>query len=374
MRLLILGLMLMAGCASTKPLSMKPIDAEIPELRFSYLKDGAFKIARGHAADHFVVGDPKVLKIRVHSRGGKCLLRYIDGDTDKSKDCTGLSEVTLDLGKHYERQPEVIGVSVSQEKLGIQQGFFYPSLREARSALTVEYKCPYSNSVQDLDVCTRPASYSFKLKALILSNTSGEIFEKLVCNEGTGFERTKPVYGSSEHLIEFTPKQPTFCVLGIGLKQGKKPDGSYEIIQSKSIFIRFYNPKYIPLPAPSIEAVEGGFKACGSETYDAFSINDRDFKKLDSGKCVSLPREFEFMAWDSLGRFTWDTKPPLGIALSSVDGEGWQFYENSRNWIMRNMTRCSNSRCVRSEINRLMNHPKMVQAVESWDSSILYEE
>lgn len=376
MRAIVLCLMFLVGCSSTKPLSMKPMDAEIPELRFSYLKNGEFKVARGHSADHFSVGDPKILKIRVHNRGGKCSLRYIDGDSDMSKDCTGLSEVVLDLGKHYQGQPEVLGVSVSQEKLGVQQGFFYPLLRETRAELPVDYKCPYSESKGDLDVCTRPATFAFKLKAQIKSDLAGELFEKLVCNDGTQFERVKAIAGASEQQIEFVTKGPTFCVLGVGLRQGKKPDGSYTVIQSKSVFIRFYDPRYIPLPRPQIVVEGGKKKACGSENYDAYSIGDKDYKHGPFTKnCIEIPDQFEFMAWDSIGRFTWRTSDPLTFALfSSMKGEGWDFYENARVWIIKNMKSCSSVKCVRSEIDRLMEHPKMVEAVESWDSSILYKE
>jgi len=101
MRLLsVLSMILITGCA-TPPLSMKPVDAQVPELKFSYYKNGLFKSAYGHAGNHFKEGEPKIFKVKVNKFGGSCKLRYIDGNDDVTKDCTGMSEVTLDMGWNF---------------------------------------------------------------------------------------------------------------------------------------------------------------------------------------------------------------------------------------------------------------------------------
>lgn len=365
---LLLSLLIVTGCA-TNPVPLKPIEAMIPELRFSYSKDGGFKNAYGHAADHFKEGDPKIIKIKVNKKGGNCKLRYIDGDQDFTKDCTGLSEIVLDMGSHYAGQPDVIGMSISQEYLGIQQGFLYNLLRKERDSLPVEFNCPYDDATSDLAVCTRPATYAFKIKITIEENLPGDLLQTLSCNDGTAFDKVLPISGTEEKWLEFTVRTPTFCSLGLGLRQDKRPDGTHRILKGKTIFLRFYNPSYIPLGVPELGSVGGVRSVCATADYAAHTIYEKDGGRLNAGACVSAPSSFEFLAWDSYGRFTFKIEPTKKMG----NQEGWEFYENIKPWILDNMKPCATKSCVVSEYKRLSQHPKMVQAVEGWDSSILYQ-
>jgi hypothetical protein len=364
-----LVLAILSGCA-TNPVPFKPIEAQIPELRFSYAKDGNFKVAYGHAADHFKEGEPKIIKVKVNKKGGDCKLRLIDGDRDFTKDCTGLSEVVLDLGTHYEGEPDVIGLSVSQENLGIQQGFLYTLLRKERDALPVSFRCPYNETVSDLAVCTRPASYAFKVKITVEENLPGELLETLWCNDGTSFDKVLPITGAEEKWLEFTVRSPTFCVLGLGLRQDKRPDGTHRILKGKTIFLRFYNPMYIPLGVPELGSVAGVRSVCAAEDYNAHTIYGKDGGRINKGACVDAPKSFEFLAWDSYGRFTFKIEQTKYSKRKKP--EGWEFYENIKPWVYQNMKKCLNEACVISEYERLSKHPQMVQAVELWDSSVLY--
>lgn len=358
-------LLTFTGCATLAPL--KPIEAQIPELRFSYAKDGEFKVAYGHAADHFKEGEPRIIKIKVNKKGGECKLRYIDGDRDFTNDCTGLSEVVLDLGLHYAGEPEVLGFSVSQSNLGIQQGFLYSLMRKERDALTVDFKCPYTETKGDLSVCTRPASYAFKIKTTIEENVPGELLQTLSCNDGTSFDEVIPISKQGDQWLEFTVQTPTFCVLGLGLRQDKRPDGTHRIIKGKTIFLRFYNPAYVPLAVPKIGSVDGVRSVCATADYKAHTIYEKDGGRINTGACVSAPKSFEFLAWDAYGRFTYKNEPTL------AKQEGWDFYENIKPWVQAHSRRCANRECAILEFERLRRHPKIVKAVERWDSSVLYQ-
>jgi hypothetical protein len=377
-------LIFIAGC-TTLPTSLKPVDAQIPELKFSYLKDGSFKTAFGHSASHFKEGDPKVFKVKVNQYGGVCKLRYIDGNDDITKDCTGSSEVTLDLGLHYKNQPEVIGISVSQEKLGIQQGFLYSLLRKEREPLPVEFKCPHAESEGDLAICTRPATYAFKVNAVITNNVAGELLQTFVCNDGTKFENIIPVSSSGEKMLEFTPQNATFCTVGLGLRQGKRADGTHSILQAKSIFIRFYDPLYIPLSTPVLKTQDGVKKICPGESYSAYTFNNKDGSAIDTQTCFNYPSVFEFLAWDGIGRFSY--KKNQTQELLALTNESWDFYEKIKPWVKKNSPDCvsdneeywvhdeyrSKDECMKKEYEKLMHHPQMIKAIENWDSSLLYK-
>jgi hypothetical protein len=350
---------------------MKPVDAEIPELKFSYYKNGIFKSAYGHAGGHFSEGDLKIFKVKVNKYGGACKLRYIDGNDDITKDCTGLSEVTLDMGTHYKNQPEVIGISVSQEKLGIQQGYFYSLMRKERESLPVDFKCPYSDSTGDLAVCTRPASYAFKVKAIITNNLPGELLQTFVCNDGSKYETVLPISGADEKNLEFTVRNPTFCTVGLGLRQGKRPDGTHTIIQAKSIFVRFYNPLYIPLGSPNLIMENGVKKVCSGDSYAAYTLFNRDGGYLEPQTCFSVSNFFEFFAWDSIGRFSFKSYSDSFTFAKQQDG--WDFYTKAEPWIRKNMPRCKSDECIKKEYAKLIRNPKMISAIENWDSSILYK-
>ena len=381
---IILLLSLLTSCA-TAPTSLKPVDAQIPELRFSYFKNGVYKTAFGHAASHFKEGDPKVFKVKVNQNGGACKIRYIDGNDDITKDCTGASEVILDLGVHYKNQPEVIGISVSQEKLGIQQGFIYSLLRKERDPLPVEFKCPHAESEGDLAVCTRPATYAFKVNAIITNDVAGELLQTFVCNDGTKFEKIVPISSAGEQMLEFSPQNPTFCTVGLGLRQGRRSDGTHSIIKAKSIFVRFYSPLYIPLSPPVLKNQDGVKKVCAGESYAAYTFNNKDGSYIDPQTCFNASNVFEFLAWDSIGRFSYKRNETQ--ELLSLTNESWDFYEKVKPWVRKNTPDCvsdneeywvhdeyrSKDDCMTKEFEKLMRHPQMVKAIEKWDSSVLYK-
>lgn len=375
------------GCSSTKAVSMKPVDARIPELRFWYEKNGQMKDVYGSGGDYFNAGDAKQFKVKLHKNGGNCQLTYTDGDSNFTKDCRGMSTYTLDLGTYYVNHPSVVGISVAMEKLGIQQGYFYPQVNPSPfPELPVSYKCPQQESTDGISVCTRPATYQFNFTVSVKENFPGLLqYARKCVSDATETVDVFTINGAGDVPLTFNSSLAQYCTISVALKQNPQPDGSYAIKKKNVIHLNFYNPQYIPLPIPVINKVANGWQVCGAEEYDATSLNLVDGGGIGSGKCKTVnASSMEALAWDDIGRFSWNTSDASGRSLfldattssKTSKSNGYYFYTLARPWVENQVLkkcRANDEQCIRSHINEVMRDPKMIKAVENWDSSILYK-
>lgn len=380
----IIILVLLSGCASTKPLSMKPMEADIPELKFEYLKKDKWIEVYGHAGDLFVEGEKKILRIKTHKKGGNCLLNYVDGDTHFTKDCKGMSEVFLDLGKYKKPHPEVMGISVSMEKTGTQLGYFYPLLRPLRDVLPVNFKCPYSKTTDSVTSCTRPASYSFVFEVVIGGEGKGKLQYEFKCNNHSKITELYDVDGPGVLTLTAISDSQNFCVVGLALRQGA-------LRQAHRIYLRFYNPKYIPLPKPNVSLKDGEYKICAPEDYELLSVNKKDYGSgVFSGSCKSVrAASVEALAWDTIGRFSRYVSSmgnrKASLHLKQLNGstanqdnklDHWDLYQDLFEWVSKKVQRICNDGdidCYKKEVDALMYHPQVVATIEAWDKKYLYQ-
>jgi hypothetical protein len=381
----LLVLAVMSGCGGTQLLSMKPIEADIPELRFWYEKGGALKSVWGHAGDFFAAGDAKKFVVKLHKDAGKCQLTYDDGDSHFTKDCAGLSTMTLDLGKYYANHPDVIGISVATEKLGIQMGFFYPNLRAERDVLPVEYKCPGQSSNKTMSTCTRPASYQFFLNAQIEDGSAGEMQFVRKCNKTSMQTDVIPVTGAGPITVSLQSMTPDYCVIQLNLRQNKQADGTYTIKKQQNLFVRFYDEKYIPLPIPELtKQSDGNWKACAPESYEKYSVNGNDRGSWTQSKCYTVggSKDTEIDVWDRSGRFSWNATPgrmmlgTKGTTPQGIEINGFYFYNQARPWVEDRIKAACGSNdlaCAKKKHSELLKDPKMIRAMEAWDASLLYQ-
>jgi len=366
---LILGVLLLSSCASTQPLSKKPVDALIPELPFSYQKGGSFISAKGIGAAYFSVGDPKVIKVKTNRYAGDCQLIMTDGDTNLTRNCSGLSEVVLNLGRHYKNQPEVIGISVVSQNLTTQLGWFYPSLRTKRVSLPVSFKCPQQSNSEGLQTCTRPATFAFNFSANITDNFPGKIQYTYACDNVGLVTQIKDITAPGAIPYTLNSGVAQFCQIRLDVIQNLQADGTYSIKKSSTISVRFYDPQYIPLPMPIIS----GHQVCAAEDYSAISINGVDDGSLRSGKCVTFDGTIkEVIAWDSIGRVSWAV-PGSSSSMLSTEAvrrrNEYKFYQDARPWVESEMKKCGlTEACAR----KVIYSSKMKSAVRHWDASRLY--
>ena len=356
--------------STTKKYSMEPYKAKIPELRFDYLKEGIWMPVFGHGADYFIAGELKQFKIKMNKNSGNCQIRVIDGDNDSVYDCSKKGELIVDLGKYGQsaKEPSVLGISVASDKLGIQQGYFYPSLDKIRNLLPVQFKCPYQNTTKNVTVCTRPANYDFNMTAEVNDNKPGELLFRYKCGNDNLIEKTTPILSAGFFDFSISSASPAYCVLFFGLRQDKQSDGSYAIVKSRIMHVRFYEETYIPLSQPTITKISsGGWEACAVETYAAFSVNGVDKSKLNFGKCIKVPDEkVEIDVWDDIGRFSWNIEPKSKDYLNN-----FSFYREAGIFVSQFFEKCKNDMtCVKEDIR---NNSKMIEAVIKWDASILYQ-
>ena len=377
-----LTLAIVSGCGGTKILTMKPIEADIPELRFWYQKGGAWKNVYGHAGDFFADGDSKKFLVKLHKDAGKCQLTYDDGDNHFTKDCKGLSTMELDLGKYYPNHPDVIGISVATDRLGIQTGYFYPNMRTERDALPVAYKCPGQSTERTMSTCTRPATYTFFFAAQIEDASAGDMQFVRKCNKTQMQTDVIPVTGAGPISLSIASNTADYCVIQLNLRQNKQPDGSYLIKKQQNIFVRFYNEKYIPLPIPELtKQGDGKWKACAPESYEKYSVNGKDRGSWSQSKCYTVDADqVEIDVWDDLGRFSWNVAPgralfdAKGFATKGIEVNGFYFYNQARPWVEKKILESCSAKdveCAKKKRDELLKHPKMIKAMETWDASVL---
>lgn len=376
----VLALVFLGSCSTTKPLSMKPVDAKIPELTFYYWKDNSWRLVRGHGGEYFQPGDPKKFKVKVHKDSGKCLINYQDGDAHTVYNCKGQSEVEFDLGNYSITTPEVFGMSVATEDLGIQVGYFYPNVHPQRAVLGVDYKCPYQNTNGNISVCTRPASYKFVVMALLSNPGPGKLQFVRACSGQPTQTTVIDVSGPGAQQVELVNDYPGYCIMSLNYRN-VLPDGSMgEVREQQIIHIRFYNPEYIPLSVPSVIEWQSGYKVCSGEAYEKVSLNGSDRGGMGFGKCLeSKSAQLSFLAWDSIGRLAWAARSKsalIGLMDSSftLQTNGFDFYQNLIAWMREQMKHCkTNMACLQREKTRLLKHPKVVEAMTAWDSSLLFK-
>jgi len=376
-------LLMSSGCAS-KRFVVEPIDAKIPELKFEYWKDGSWHPAHGHAGAYFSESDKKKFRIKTHKEGGDCQFVYVDGDTHFTRECDEKSEITLNLGKYRQNSPEVIGFSVTMENSGTQQGYFYPLMRNQYEPLPVSFKCPYSKKNGSISVCSRPATYRFLFDVSIKSQGEGDLLFTRKCNGEEKISETLNVSGPETKTLSISSDKANFCVVGLALRQGSTR-------KSQRIYVRFYDPEYIPLSSPEITKKDDGFKICAPEDYELLSINGKDYSNSffsDSCKTVESSH-VEVLVWDDVGRLSRVVSSLNGrktsLYLSRINKNSttnyftksrysWGFYEDLYKWgypKLRDYCPKEKTECMRDKAKALMDSPTVISAVESWDGSLL---
>jgi hypothetical protein len=305
--MIIFLLLFLISCSSNQ-LSMKPIDAGILEMPFHYLKDGKYVQAFGHEAASFSSGDKKVFRFKVHKRTGECQFNYNDGEDHFTKDCSQEKEIVLDLGEYNNQTPSAIRFSIASEKLGIQTGRFYPTIKRKLTSLPVRFKCPYQKTNKDVSICTRPASFDFRIKVIIEQDQKGELLYTYKCNNSAMVSEKLAIDGKGSVSLSMVSMKKDYCKIGMALKQDRDKF-------RHTINVKFYNPKYIPLPTPIIKKVSSGYKICAPESYKAYTVNGLERGKWYHSKCKKIGAEnVEVFVWDNLGRFSWrvlNKRPPI---------------------------------------------------------------
>lgn len=364
-------LLLSASCASTQPLSKKPIDALVPELPFAYAEGGSFISVKGLGANYFSPGDRKILKVKVHEDAGRCVLSFVDGDNHLTQDCTGQTEVIVDLGKHRAGQGDVMGISVATQKLGTQLGWFYPSLRTVRTPLAVDFKCPQQTTSNGLSTCSRPATFDFVFSAQITDNFAGKIQYARACDGENVYVNVIEFKGATTLPFTLQSERARYCQVRLDVLQNQQADGTWAIKKSSTIHVRFYDPQYIPLPMPIIKAnPKGGVQVCGAEDYEAISVDGVDYGSLKAGRCKDFDQVSEVIAWDSIGRVNWAFYSRGSLRTAATPRiNRYKFYEDARPWVEREIKKCGlTEKCAR----KVIYSPKMKLAIRKWDASILY--
>lgn len=365
---MLVGSLLLGSCVTGKVASMTPLQARIPEMKFWYWKDGGYVPAYGHVADYFEAGAPKKFKIQLYN-SGKCEARIIDGDTDLTRNCNGLSQLEFDLGSYGISQPSVLGISVAQEKLGIQQAYLYPRLGPPINPLEVDFRCPYQASNQNLSVCSRPAGYNFHFTAKVNTTGVGQLLYTYQCVGGSLYSEIRAITGVQAESFDLKVDGPAYCEVGLALRQNKLPVG-WSNIQSRNVYLRFYDPAYIPLGVPSYTVGNSHILACAGDDYNAWTLNGQEKGSMNAGKCkkVNGP-SLEVAAWDGLGRFSWINYPQNALR-GSIGGNYFDFYDKAQPWVSKRLKELCGEvtqECWREKQAELARDPNWVKAVENWD-------
>ena len=187
--------------------------------------------------------------------------------------------------------------------------------------------------------------------------------------------------GAEIKIISLSVEEPTLCVIGLALKQG-------QLRQAHRIYVRFYDPKYLPLPTPHIKKTDDGYEVCAPEDYKFYTVNGEDKKRSwFTGKCFEVKELKEILVWDQLGRFSWlrpslDESHKTSLYLNQLNHNPYQ-YQRSNNWTFyghlydfgyeKVMEVCESvhekvfESCVHEQIASLKDHPEFVRMVERWD-------
>lgn len=367
----ILTTLFILGCGSTPPVSMSPDKAKVPELEFYYFKGGDWIRVHGHGGSKFQPGESRKFRIKLHKKMGDCQINYVDGDEHFTRDCKGHSSYELDLGQYYNSTPSITSFSVASEAVGIQVGHFYAAIGLQGMALPISIKCPEQSTHNNVSTCSRPATYKMKVMAINPDNEAGKIhFEYKCLNKDKVVKIDEDILGEEYKEYTINSDIPTYCVAGLALKINTTK------LYSHLVHIRFYDPKYIPLPAPTIKKDSKGYLACAKGNYKLYSVNGNDKGSgIFSGKCERVEEKpVDIIVWDEIGRVGHSFLPGEEIENFNQPqlAEGWGFYTNMYPWFksqIKKKCRYFSKDCIKE----IMYHPKMVQAVENWDSNKLYE-
>lgn len=221
------------GCITYRDI---PIADGLPNLQFEYWNGTDYIKANGQAASHVKENDAAKFKIKIGKHRGDCRLRYLDGNRDLVTNCTGKSEIEIDLGKYYTGHPEVVSFLLIEEKYGIKSGYFYPSMRPIRDVLPVVFQCPVQETKDGLSVCTRPAGFKFMFKVVITQLS--ELLYTYQCRGEARRETLLKVAKDTE--LSLDAEHPTYCTVGLGLKAG-----SFK--QNHVLHVRFYDAVRSPV-------------------------------------------------------------------------------------------------------------------------------
>lgn len=379
----------LSGCStSTKSISMKPEDAKIPELHFDYWKDGKWRKAEGHAGDEFTVGNVKKFRVRTHKGMGNCLVNYLDGDSHIVKDCSNKGEVlfdTEDFEDYYEGHPTVLAFSVAGEKTGIQTGYFYPFVGIKRESLPVLVRCPHVQTSRNITTCSRPATFTFRMVAKNPLAEPGDLQYQYSCRDGqSGKEVFTDVESYGSEVLELKVNEASYCAIAFAFRNKDKTKKLSHLLH-----VRFYDPKYIPLPLPNVSETSKGYKVCGAEEYRLTSVNGDDRGRLKAGNCINVKgNSLDMLSWDDIGRLNHVHKSKLPSNMEDIgrnfftpramyiDNAGWEFYKEARPWVeseIRKLCTPITASCAREKYKEVLYHPRMVKAVEEWDAKYLYE-
>lgn len=363
-----------AGC-STGPLSMKPIDAKIPELRFWYFQatsqndDGSWAgkwIPARHIANaEILIGSPKKFRIKTHKKAGDCFLVYSDGDNHFTRDdCENKSIYELNLGYYYENHPSVISMSVSHKDTGTQFADFYPIFKHRKSQpLSLSFRCPYQETKQNrYSVCVRPATYNYKMTIDLTSvSVPGTLLYEYNCQDGQAHSVTPRIEENQQKVVSILVEDPKYCAITFGYK-ADSGETFFHILDAQ-----FYDPLYIPLPTPTINKEDDGYEACASEDYEVYSVNNIDRGSWYQSKCYKTKSDnVEILVWDEIGRHSWSHVGELRLLTNNV---GFELYSQLRPFFERHMQdQCSrrDKKCAKRVHAKLLRHPFVIKAMESW--------
>lgn len=280
-----LAVTVLTGC--TPPLNLlRPVDAGIPEMRFSYWKGSEWHEVYGHGGDFFRKGDAYRLRVMLNREAGRCEMRLLDGERDVVRDCTGRSIEEFNLGEHDEK-PRQLGLIVVTEKLGSFKGFFHPRRFTGREQHDVDYLCPVMSGGAQLG-CSRPAG--FPLRLTVRFKEPGRALFAVQCEGEAMKEQVLDV--TADQAVEYTveSEKAAYCGAVIASK------GSVE--RETFLNVRFYDARYIALPRPVLEDGE----LCLSDDVRAYKDPKGEDSSRPWARCVRAKERGEYIFWDSIGR------------------------------------------------------------------------
>lgn len=280
-----LAFTVLTGC--TPPLNLlRPVDAGMPEMRFSYWKGAEWHEVYGHGGDFFRKGEEYRLRVMLNKEAGRCEMRLLDGERDVVRDCTGRSIEEFYLGEHDEK-PRQLGIIVVTEKLGSFKGFFHPRRFTGRDQHDVDYLCPVMSSGTQLG-CSRPSG--FPLRLTVRFKEAGRALFAVQCEGEAMKEQVLDV--AADQAVEYTVEsdKAAYCGAVIASKG----------VEERETFlnVRFYDARYIALPRPILEDGE----LCLSDDVRAYKDPHGEDKSRPWSRCVRAKERGEYIFWDSIGR------------------------------------------------------------------------